>query len=243
MTPRRSCILTYHSLDHSGSVISTPPATFREQMNWLAAESIPVAPLERIRETPGAVAITFDDGFRNFFAEALPVLRQHRFPATVFVVTGFCGRRNDWPSQPRGGIPSLDLMSWDEVRQAERMGIAIGCHTATHPYLSRLSKSDLEDELRGSRADIEQRIGRAVDTFAYPYGDAPAAVQQAAGRVYKLAVSTRLAFVNRGSSALDLPRLDTYYLRDMRWFRGLSKPYGEAYLALRRWARRVRQMV
>jgi peptidoglycan/xylan/chitin deacetylase (PgdA/CDA1 family) len=244
MTPRRSCILTYHSLDDTGSVISTPPATFREQMNWLASKGIPVVPLEQICDKPGAVAITFDDGFRNFFDDALPVLQQHRFPATVFVVTRFCGAWNDWPSQPRtNGIPKLELMSWEQVRQVARTGIGIGCHTGTHPYLSRLSAGDLEQELHSSRAEIEQRIGLPVNTFAYPYGDAPVAVREAAGRAYKLAVTTRLAFVKPGANALDLPRLDTYYLRDLRWFRGLSKAYGAAYLALRGWARGVRQMV
>lgn len=244
MMQRRSCILTYHSVDDSGSVISTPPATFREQMQWLAAERIPVVPLEQIRETPGAVAITFDDGFQNFFAEALPVLEQHRFPATVFVVTGFCGGWNDWPSQPRhSGIAKLELMSWEQVQQAARMGIGIGCHTSTHPYLSRLSEGDLQDELNRSRAEIEQRIGGPVNTFAYPYGDASPAVRKAAGRAYKLAVSTRLAFVKPTSNALDLPRLDTFYLRDPLWFRGVSKAYGAAYLSLRRWGRNMRQMV
>jgi len=244
MTRRRSSILTYHSLDDTGSVISTPPDTFRKQMNWLAAEGIPVVPLEQIRETPGAVAITFDDGFQNFFDAALPILEQHRFPATVFVVTRFCGGWNDWPSQPRtNGIPKLELMSWEQVRQAARSGIGIGCHTATHPYLPRLSAGDLEQELHSSRADIEERIGVPVNTFAYPYGDASPAVREAAGRAYKLAVSTRLAFVKTESDLLDLPRLDTYYLRDLRWFRGLSKAYGTAYLTLRGWARGVRQMV
>jgi len=244
MTRRRSSILTYHSLDDTGSVISTSPAIFREQMSWLASEGIPVVPLEKIRETPGAVAITFDDGFQNFFDDALPVLEQHRFSATVFVVTRFCGRSNDWPSQPRhGGIPKLELMSWEQVRQAARAGIGIGCHTATHPYLSRLSASDLEDELQRSRAEIEQRTGVPVNVLAYPYGDAPLPVREAAGRAYTLAVSTRLAFVKPASNPLDLPRLDTYYLRDLLWFRGLSKAYGAAYVALRRSARRVRQMV
>jgi len=244
MSQRRSCILTYHSLDDSGSVISTSSATFREQMSWLAAEGIPVVPLEQIRDTPGAVAITFDDGFRNFFEQALPVLERHRFRAAVFIVSGFCGQWNDWPSQPRhGGIPKLELMSWEQARQAAAMGIEIGCHTATHPYLSRLPASDLENELHRSRTEIEQRIGAPVNAFAYPYGDAPLAVREAAGRAYKLAVSTRLAFVKTGSDALNLPRLDTYYLRNPLWFRGFTKSYGTAYLSVRRWARSLRQMV
>ncbi len=244
MTRRRSCILTYHSLDDSGSVISTPPAVFREQMEWLAAEGVPVVPLDRIRDTPGAIAITFDDGFRNFFHQALPILVEHRFPATVFVVGGFCGGWNDWPSQPTDHlIPKLELMSWQEVEQSSRVGMSIGCHTATHPFLSSLSATDLDDELHRSQSEIEQRIGRAVDTFAYPYGDAPPHVRKAASGYFRFAVTTRLDFLKPGSDALDLPRLDAYYLRSRLWFRGLYNGYGTAYLSLRRGLRVVRQMV
>jgi peptidoglycan/xylan/chitin deacetylase (PgdA/CDA1 family) len=244
MNRRRSCILTYHSLDDTGSVISVPPAVFREQMAWLADEGVPVVPLECIRDTPGAVAITFDDGFRNFFEEAVPVLQKHRFSATVFVVAGFCGGSNDWPSQPRhNGIPKLPLMNWREVELAARAGIGIGCHTFTHPRLSQLPASGLDEELHRSQAEIEQRIGRTVDSLAYPYGDATPQVRDAAARYYRLAVSTKLDFVPPRSAALDLPRLDAYYLRGGRWFRELRNPYGAAYIALRRWLRSMRQTV
>lgn len=244
MTRQHSCILTYHSLDDTGSVISTSPRVFREQMDWLAAEGVPVVPLTRIRETPGAVAITFDDGFRNFLNEAVPILQKHRFPATVFVVAGFCGGWNDWPSQPHdNGIPKLPLMNWEEVGEAATAGMAIGCHTVSHPYLSRLAIGDLEDELHRSRAEIERRTGRTVESLAYPYGDATSAVRAAASRFYRLAVSTRLDFLEPRSDPLDLPRLDTYYLRGRFWFRGLYKTYGTAYLSARRCMRGLRRMM
>ena len=234
-----SCILTYHSLDNSGSVISIPPAVFREQMEWLAANGVPVVPLDRIRETPGAVALTFDDGFRNFFEQGAPLLRQYGFPATVFAVSGFCGGWNDWPGN--AGIPRLQLMSWQELEQLAKAGITVGCHTATHPYLSRLPAADLEEELYRSRSAIEDRIGMAVETFAYPYGDLTRRERQAASRHFRLACGTRLAFLSAGCDALDLPRVDAYYLRSRFWFRGLDKAYGSAYLAARSWLRVVRQ--
>ena len=222
-------------------MVSIPPAVFREQMAWLAASRLQVVPLDRVREIPGAVAITFDDGFRNFFEHAAPVLQQHGFPATVFTVSGFCDGCNNWPSQPRNnGIPRLELMRWHEVEQVARSGISIGCHTATHPYLSRLSASDLEAELHASRSAIEQRIGKAVDTFAYPYGDSTPQVREAAGRYFRVACGTRLAFLSPDSDALDLPRLDIYYFRNQLWFRGLTEAYGAAYLSARRLLRGIR---
>src|SRR5215472_13250041 len=115
MTLPCSWILTYHSLDTSGSVISLDPKLFRDQMEWLRGTGIEVVPLERVKERPGAVAITFDDGFRNFYEDAFPVLQDHRFPATVFIVTDFCGRQNNWPSQPASPpVPRLPLMNWSE---------------------------------------------------------------------------------------------------------------------------------
>lgn len=241
MTLSRSCILTYHSLDTTGSVISTPPAVFREQMAWLAESGIPVVSLDRVREARASVAITFDDGFRNFFDDAMPVLEHYRFPATVFAVSGFCGGRNDWPSQPRHtGIPTLELLRWQELEQIARAGIGIGCHTATHPRLRSLSDEQLECELKGSRATIEQRTGAAVDTFAYPYGDSDPRVRQAVSRHFRVACGTKLRFVSPNSELWDLPRLDTYYIRSRFWFRGLTKRYGSAYLALRHLLRSVR---
>ncbi len=135
----RSCILTYHSLDTSGSILSISPDLFQTQMAWLARSGMPVVSLAEVQATPHAVALTFDDGFRNFFEHALPVLERYRFPATVFVVSGFCGGRNDWPTQPRNaGIPILELMDWSEVQQAAQAGISIGCHTVNHPRLPLL---------------------------------------------------------------------------------------------------------
>jgi peptidoglycan/xylan/chitin deacetylase (PgdA/CDA1 family) len=238
----RSCILMYHSLDTSGSVVSIPPELFQAQMAWLAGNGTPVVSLAEVQNSEGAVAITFDDGFRNFFEHAFPVLQRYGFPASVFVVSGYCGKRNDWPTQPRNtGIPSLELMRWSEVEEIARAGITVGCHTVNHPSLPRLSEGEIEEELRVSQAAIEDRIGKTVDTFAYPYGETTPEIRPAIGRHFRLACSTRLAFVSAQADALSLPRLDVYYLQNQFWFRGLEKSYGASYLAVRGWLRGIRQ--
>jgi len=242
MKPARPFILTYHSLDTSGSVVSLSPDMFRCQMEWLARSRRLVVPLQQIRETPGGVALTFDDGFRNFFQHAFPVLQRYGFPATVFVISGYCGGRNNWPTQPRNaGIPMLELMRWSEVEQVARAGIRIGCHTATHPSLTLLAESEIECELATSRAAIEDRVGRAVDMFAYPYGDNPPRVRDAVGRHFHLACGTRLAAVSPAADLLDLPRLDIYYFQNQFWFEGLGKPYGAGYVAARALLRGMRR--
>jgi peptidoglycan/xylan/chitin deacetylase (PgdA/CDA1 family) len=241
MNPGRSCILTYHSVDATGSVISVSPQMFREQMRWLAESGTRVVPLDEIQNTPAAIALTFDDGFQNFFENVLPVLQEHRFPATVFVVSEYCGGSITWPSQPAHPfVPHLPLMSWSELEQASKAGVRLGAHTATHPFLTRLPEAKVEEELRSSRAAIEDRTGRSVTAFAYPYGDSSLAVRQAVGRHYKLACGTQLAFLSSDSDSMELPRLDVFYLQRQLWFQGLRTEYGAAYLAARRTLRGLR---
>jgi peptidoglycan/xylan/chitin deacetylase (PgdA/CDA1 family) len=227
-------------LDNSGSVVSLCPDTFRRQMGWLSQSGRAVVPLDRIRETAGGVALTFDDGFRNFFQHAFPVLQKYSFPATVFVISKYCGGHNDWPTQSRG-IPALELMRWSEVEQAARGGIRIGCHTATHPRLTLLSEAEIEGELTVSREALEERIGQTVDSFAYPYGDHSPRVRAVVGRHFRLGCSTRLAPVSPRGDLLDLPRLDIYYFRNQFWFEGLGRLHGRGYLAARQALRGIRQ--
>ncbi len=241
MNPRQSYILTYHSLDTSGSVISLSPETFRRQMAWLAKKRLPVVPLHQVRGTRGGIALTFDDGFRNFFQHAFPVLEKHGFPATVFVISDYCGCRNQWPTQPRDpAIPALELMPWSEVERVANAGVTIGCHTATHPYLTDLSESEIERELAVSKTAIEDRIGRGVDSFAYPYGKCALHVREVVRRYFQLACGTRFAPVTPAADLLDLPRLDIYYFQNQFWFESLGKLHGKGYLTARALLRGLR---
>lgn len=242
MRPRPSLILTYHSLDGSGSVISITPEQFRSQLAHLASSRTPVVALERLPETPDAVALTFDDGFRNFREHALPALAEFGLPATVFIVSRYCGGRNDWPSQPRG-LPCLDLMSWSELEELARAGIGLGAHTATHPFLTRLDEAGIDQQMRTSREEIEQRTGCAVTTFAYPYGDWNEAVRRGASKHFRMACTTDMGFVPAGCDPLALPRVDMYYLRNAFWFERLQTALGAGYVRVRAELRRLRRAV
>lgn len=235
-----SAIFTFHSLDSSGSVISYEPRAFAALLEGLAEEGIPVVPLDEVSRRAGAVALTFDDAFVNFFEAALPLLERHRMPATVFAVSGHCGGKNDWPTQSKG-IPILPLMSWSQLREAARRGVAIGSHTVSHPYLTGLGPSQIAAEVRQSRDRIEQEISAPVTAFAYPYGAAPAGVAtelEAAG--YRCAVTTELAYTGQGAARFALPRLDSYYLRNTELARRPFSGKCRGYVALRGLLRRVR---
>jgi peptidoglycan/xylan/chitin deacetylase (PgdA/CDA1 family) len=236
----RSAILTWHSLDDSGSVISTSPSVFREQMEYLSNSGIPVLPLEKAVVTPGSVALTFDDGFANLAEHAFPLLERFRFPATVFVVSDYCGRTNNWPSQPSGFVPRLALLGWKELAGLPPL-ISTGAHTATHPFLDLLGEPECERELLECRDAIEQRTSRRVHSLAYPYGAASESVRQTARRHFDIAVGTSLRFLSPGADPLDLPRIDMFYLRGSFHLQQLFTVSGEIYLKFRGAVRETRQ--
>ena len=228
-----SAIFTYHSLDESGSVISLAPQIFRLHMELLAESAIPVVPLSAVRKTAGSVAITFDDGFANFEADALPVLARHGFPATVFLVSGHCGGKNDWECG-RAAVPRLPLLSWQAARGLKSEAVQWGAHTVTHPDLARVAPARAEVEMRDCRATIEDNLGTRVSTFAYPYGSATPATRAMASGEFEMACGTRLRYVEAQSDAWELPRLDAYYFQSAQRFKTALGTIGPAYVALRR---------
>jgi peptidoglycan/xylan/chitin deacetylase (PgdA/CDA1 family) len=241
MSGSETAILTYHSLDDSGSVISVSPETFRRQMTALAASGLPVIPLDRIRDEHRGVALTFDDAFVNFHQHAAPLLSQLRFPATVFVVTGHAGGWNDWSQS--AGIPRLPLMDWPRLREIADAGMDIGAHSVSHPHLPELTRGQVEAELKACRDEIEHRLGRRVQNLAYPYGAENKVVRRVAAQYYRLACGVEMGFVRPDSLPMRLPRLDMYYLRDESRFGRFCRGQARVYLTTRRLMRELRALM
>ncbi len=209
-------ILTYHSLDDSGSPISVAPDEFRGHLRWLASGRVPVVSLERLVAMPAGaegVALTFDDGFANFGEIAAPLLRDHGLPATVFVVSGHVGHDNAWGGHAADRVPRLPLLDWEELGRLAEEGVTLGAHTRTHPHLTQVTVAQREDELSGAAETIRERTGRVPRQFAYPYGDVDDAVAEETRAVFSLAVTTELRVLDGDDDLLRLPRLDMYYLR------------------------------
>ncbi len=135
--------------------------------------------------------ISFDDGFRNIVTNALPVLERFSIPSTFFVPTSVIGADYDvvrdyclnTTHYPR----VFEMASWDDLRHANAQGMTIASHTRTHSRLSSISISEslLEDEISGSKQDIERHLGTACRHFSWPYGsiaDADPASLQAVRR-------------------------------------------------------------
>jgi peptidoglycan/xylan/chitin deacetylase (PgdA/CDA1 family) len=241
-------ILTYHSLDASGSTISTSPALFRRQMETLRERGFQGITLGELLAAwaggpapwPRPLVLTFDDGLRSVSTEAAPVLRDIGFRATVFVVAGRCGGDNQWPGQA-AWAPRQDLLTAADLGDLVREGWEVGAHGLTHAALPRLSPALQEDEVVRSKHVLEERVGREVTTFAYPYGSASPAVRTLVGRHYRAACSADLGTARPAGDRFWLPRIDAFYLRRPEVLRLLDTAPGRAYLAARALGRRLRQ--
>ena len=175
-------ILMYHSIadeDEAGVQpyyrTATAPAVFAAQMESLHQGGFSVVGLgEAARrctvpyaaKNPEAarniVVITFDDGFRNFYTNAFPILNRHGFTATMFLPTAHIG---DGHLTFKG----KDCLSWSEVRELQKHGISFGSHTVTHPQLHDCDGPTIKKEIAESKQTIEQEIGRTIQSFSYPY--------------------------------------------------------------------------
>lgn len=234
-------IITFHSIDNSGSVLSYPPKDFSELLESLARSNLPVINLTDLLDNKikKGIAITFDDGMRSVFTEALPVLKDYNVPAHLYLTTGVVGRDNKWPTQPEHA-PVYDMLSWDELEKLQAAGVYIESHTNTHPDMRALSLPEIEDECNIADDLIEKRFARRPEYFAYPYGFKNNNVCDFARNRYKGTVTTEFRTINIHEDFAKLPRLDAYYLQPKWLITNLDGSFSKAYLALRGWLRTIR---
>ncbi|HEY3864131.1 MAG TPA: polysaccharide deacetylase family protein [Verrucomicrobiae bacterium] len=126
--------------------------------------------------TAPRVALTFDDGFRNVFQNALAPLAQFHWRALQFLVPNCIGQRNEWDLR-EGEVPEA-LMDAAEVRDWLGAGHAIGSHSLSHARLTRLTLRDAREEIFASKKKLEDTFGVPVEHFCYPYGDWNEAVRE-----------------------------------------------------------------
>lgn len=236
-------ILPYHMIadEPNGFYPEDSSRLFARQIAHLAA-NYNVITLEEIahrisigKSIRGCAAVTFDDGFRDNYQKAYPILRRYGIPATIFLATEYIetgeppwfiqfrtlflhtpktrieielgGERVPLPLSspadkrssgdrvmrhlqscpnderlsilkelpsilhvlPGEGLRSL-MLTWDQIREMGSNGIDFGAHTVTHPILSNIGPEQLRSEIAESKAQIEEKTGREVKTFAYPFG-------------------------------------------------------------------------
>jgi peptidoglycan/xylan/chitin deacetylase (PgdA/CDA1 family) len=164
-------VFVYHSVakhdaDETGEqrMLDVDTTVFRAEMDMLRRRHCSVVSLSSVVDalrahTPlpgGAVVLTFDDGWKDQYEEAFPILKQYGYTATFFIYTHAI---DNGPA----------FMSWDAVRDLQHSGMTIGAHSRTHPEMTRPGVS-LANEIDSARSDLAHETGVAPRLFAYPYG-------------------------------------------------------------------------
>lgn len=198
-SPKEIRILFYHSIDNSGSAISTSVETFERQMVYLKKEGYHTILLSDYvnniyqKNVPfkKLVLITFDDGFKSTYLHAFPILKRYGFIATIFLTTDYINASADWISRDLNLIEdrifnssinknvlqkikeasSFPLLAWDEIKEMSDYGFEFGSHTSSHPWLGKTTPEKTREDISRSRAIIQERLNKPVDFFSYPYSD------------------------------------------------------------------------
>ncbi|GAB3988153.1 polysaccharide deacetylase family protein [Actinoallomurus acanthiterrae] len=200
-------ILMYHSIGGTDRLAVRPEA-FAEQLAYLKDGGFtPIAfgELMRRRPTTGRpVVLTFDDGYADFHERALPLLDRFGFPATVFVTTGWIRDAGPYAA----GRPLARMLSWGQAEEIAACGVEVGGHGHSHAELDQLSDPVLRTELLRSRRLLEDRLGCAVTTMAYPYGYSNVRVRRVARAAgYNAACAVANALPTGQDDPLAVPRL------------------------------------
>lgn len=226
-------ILMYHSVAkeaetgiHAYYRTTTAPESFATQMSYLRENGYEATSLghaishlqDRVPCSQKLVVITFDDGYRDFYTEAFPILERHGFTATVFLPTAHIGSR---ALLFKGRL----CLNWGEIRELHQSAVSFGSHTVTHPQLRELSPSAIQREIVISKKTIEQNLGCAVESFAYPFAfpETELVFKQKLRDLlsdagYKYGVCTSIGMAHRGADPMFMKRLPMNSCDDLRLF-------------------------
>ena len=166
--------LLFHSIDtkHPLMMSALSQTAFAAIVNRLKADgyrSIPINQASSLTDIPAGtgkkILITFDDGFDNFYTQALPVLEECNFKVALFPVAGYLGKISTWDV-----LPPFQHLSSKKLLAISDLGHEIGSHTMTHADCTFLNKKDLFAELRDSKKLLEDIIARPVTALSFPFG-------------------------------------------------------------------------
>lgn len=165
-------ILMYHYVEYvkdkkdvTRQSLDIEPHIFEAQIKTLAEAHFTFLTMSEVAEILNGnkalpekpLALTFDDGYRDFYTDAYPILKKYRVKATAYVVPGFLDQPN--------------YLLTSQVRELGRdENIELGAHTMHHVYLKDMASIFAEREILQSKYTLEDTIHKPVISFAYPYG-------------------------------------------------------------------------
>jgi peptidoglycan/xylan/chitin deacetylase (PgdA/CDA1 family) len=209
-------VLMYHSITEdppaATRALSVGPADLERQLRFVRDNGFTGLTFGnlcvRVRTGVGLparpVVLTFDDGYADVHTDALPLLARYGFPATVFVTTGWIRDVGRWAA----GRPLDQTLAWTQVRELADAGTEIAAHGHSHTQLDQLDETTLRVELSLGKALLEDRLGAAVPSVAYPFGYSSRRVREAAAAAgYDQAAAVGNAAAGAGGDAFAVPRL------------------------------------
>lgn len=157
-------IFMYHHIDDKPGWLYVDKSTFASQMDYLVGKgytsmTLPevVADLASGQLPAKPVVLTFDDGYRDFYSQAYPILREKNLKATVFLITQL--------------MEGSEYLTWEQARElAGNPLITIGDHTLSHRSLTSLKEEDIKSEVISSKDILQSQLHLSVNVFSYPYG-------------------------------------------------------------------------
>ena len=191
-------IIYYHriveSLDEAGKHgIYVTAKQFDKHLNYLKRNNFRTITFEEALELKKNryegkyVIISFDDGYEDNYRLAFPILKKYGFKAIIFLVTGL--EYNSWDS--KSNEPKLQMMNKEQILEMQDYGIEFGSHTLSHSDLTKISNEEAKKELAESKKILEEKLGREIKSFAYPYGNCNEEVKKIAREAgYKLVYAT-----------------------------------------------------
>lgn len=228
-------ILMYHSISNSTNrkfkQFTISPSLFEKQMAYLHEHAYtPITVTQFVNNMSQScsslperpVILTFDDGYADFFTDALPILKRYNFVATLYVVTGFINETSRWLK--REGEATRQMLTWDQLGEISASDIECGAHTHHHPRLDTLPSSIAHHEIVISKKTLEDHLGKSVSSFAYPFGYYTATIQQlvqAAGYTSACAVKHAMSSTSTTTNHFSLARLMVKPTTDVKKFAAL----------------------
>ena len=205
--PRTVMVLNYHKVVDEHMSLSVPLADFEQHMKWLKEYGYTSITPEELYEfivngselPEKPVLITFDDGYKDNYTNAYPIMKKYGFKGTIFVVTGFLGVYDNY-------------MTWEQAKELSDNGFSIESHTYSHKSMTETSDEEISKELTKSRDTIKNKLGIDADFMAYPTGTYNlhiAELVQKAG--YKGAFTIKYDNVSRESNVYALERVPIFH--------------------------------
>lgn len=204
-------VLMYHEVAHIiKNKWTISPSMFKEQIKYLVKngfETITPSDLyefllnsKELPEKP--IILTFDDGREGVLEYAAPLLEENNFNAVFYITTDWVEGRN---------IPDSEayskFMTWENIKELSKKGFIIGSHGKTHVDLTKSNDEQLNEEIRGSKKIIEEKINKKIEDFSYPCGlFDETVVKKVKESNYMTAVTTRSTLNNKFLPPFELSR-------------------------------------